>query len=75
MMPEQTAQAAFDLKAKWLMPVHWGKFTLSLHPWNEPIKRITAKAKELNLPITTPIIGEPVVIGEKYPSSRWWENI
>lgn len=31
MMPEQTVQAAIDLKAKMLMPVHWGKFALALH--------------------------------------------
>ena len=37
MTPEQTVQAAIDLKAKILLPVHWGKFTLSLHPWYEPI--------------------------------------
>jgi len=74
MMPEETAQAAIDLKAKWLMPVHWGKFSLSLHPWDEPIKRVTAKAKELGVNITTPIIGEPVIIGERYPNSQWWES-
>lgn len=28
MMPEETVQAAVDLKAKLLLPVHWGKFTL-----------------------------------------------
>lgn len=28
MMPEQTVQAAIDLKAKLMMPIHWGAFTL-----------------------------------------------
>lgn len=74
MMPEQTAQAAIDLKAKRLMPVHWAKFTLSLHAWNEPIKRLTVKATELGLPLTTPKIGEPVIVGEKYPEEVWWEE-
>lgn len=74
MMPEETAQAAIDLQAKLLLPVHWGKFTLSLHPWNEPIKRVTAKAAELHVPITTPMIGEPVILGEQVPSSTWWNQ-
>jgi L-ascorbate metabolism protein UlaG (beta-lactamase superfamily) len=74
MMPEQTAQAAIELKTKRLMPVHWAKFTLSLHAWNEPIKRLTAKANELGLPLTTPRIGEPVIVGEQYPEERWWEE-
>jgi L-ascorbate metabolism protein UlaG (beta-lactamase superfamily) len=72
MMPEQTVQAALDLGAKMLLPVHWGKFALSLHSWNEPIKRVTRSAAERNLPVTTPLIGERVVIGESYQKSPWW---
>ena len=72
MMPEQTAQAAVDLRAKVLMPVHWGKFTLALHPWNEPIERVRAKAEELNVPLATPRIGEPVILSGPMPISTWW---
>lgn len=72
MMPEETVQAAVDLKGKLLLPVHWGKFTLSLHPWNEPIKRILTKANELQVSVTTPMIGEPVLLGNTHPSSIWW---
>ena len=31
MFPEQTVQAAIDAHAKWLIPVHWGTFSLSNH--------------------------------------------
>lgn len=72
MMPEQTAQAAVDLQAKRLLPVHWAKFTLALHAWNDPIKRVVKKAAELQLPITTPKIGEPVLLGKFYPEAQWW---
>jgi L-ascorbate metabolism protein UlaG (beta-lactamase superfamily) len=72
MMPEETVQAALDLRASLLMPVHWGKFALGLHPWDEPVKRVTAKATELGLGVTTPIIGEPVVIGGSLPSQQCW---
>jgi len=75
MMPEQTAQAAVDLKAKVLLPVHWSKYTLSLHRWYDPIQRVTARAKELNMPVTTPMIGEKVEVGKTYPTSSWWEAI
>jgi L-ascorbate metabolism protein UlaG (beta-lactamase superfamily) len=73
MMPEQTVQAGIDLQAKLLLPVHWGKFTLSLHPWNEPVKRVIKKASELHLPVTTPMIGEPVVLDTSFPVTHWWE--
>ncbi len=73
MLPEETVQAAIDLQAKVLLPVHWGKFALSLHTWDEPIERVSAKANELNVKLTTPMIGEPVIIDERYPNSKWWE--
>ena len=72
MMPEQTVQAAVDLKAKFLMPVHWSKFTLAMHPWNEPVKRVLEKAGQLNVNVTTPMIGEPVILDESYPDKHWW---
>jgi L-ascorbate metabolism protein UlaG (beta-lactamase superfamily) len=74
MMPEETVKASVDLKAKVLMPVHWGKFVLSMHAWNEPIQRVLKKAAELNVKVTTPMIGEPVVLGESLPENEWWSG-
>lgn len=73
MMPEETVQAAVDLRAKKLMPVHWGKFRLGMHPWNEPIKRVMKKAEELNVHVATPRIGEPLFINQEFIGQRWWE--
>jgi L-ascorbate metabolism protein UlaG (beta-lactamase superfamily) len=75
MMPEETVLASIDLRAKWLMPVHWGKFALGLHPWDEPIKRAVARAKELNVQVTTPMIGEPVILDSSYPNEQWWLTV
>ena len=75
MIPEETVQASMDLKAKTLLPVHWAKFSLSLHPWNEPIERVIKKAEELKVEITTPMIGEPIIIGEKYSTKLWWRDV
>ncbi len=72
MRPEEVIYAAQDLRAEILMPVHYGKFSLALHPWNEPIKRVTAAAKAAQQKITTPLIGQPVVFGYFYPDSAWW---
>lgn len=73
MMPEETVQAAVDLKAKALLPVHWGKFKLGMHPWNEPIKRVLKKAKALNLAVASPKIGEPVILSHPTEETNWWE--
>ena len=73
MMPEQTVQAAIDLKAKILLPVHWGKFTLSLHPWHQPITRAVQHAKVLGFPTTTPKVGEVIDLKNTSLGSKWWE--
>ncbi len=72
MLPEETVQASIDLGAKVLMPVHWGKFTLALHPWDEPIRRVVNQANSLGVHITTPKIGEPVVLNREMPQTSWW---
>jgi len=74
MLPEQTVMAAKDVNAKVLMPVHWAKFELSMHPWDEPINRATKFANANNQIVTTPMIGEPVILNSSYPNKRWWEN-
>ncbi|MEP7318277.1 MAG: MBL fold metallo-hydrolase [Panacibacter sp.] len=74
MMPEETVQATVDLNAKVLLPVHWSKFTLALHEWNDPVKRVLKKASELNVKVTTPMIGEPVIINVSYPDKHWWNG-
>ena len=73
MMPEESVQASIDLKSKLALPIHWGAFTLSLHDWTDPIERMIKKANELNLPVTTPKIGEAVVLGQAtFPTEKWW---
>nr|WP_199156899.1 MBL fold metallo-hydrolase [Pedobacter sp. ASV2] len=72
MFPEETIQAAKDLGAKILMPVHWGKFSLAMHPWYEPITRIVADAEKENFKLITPKLGETVVLNQSYPTEKWW---
>ena len=73
MFPEQTVDAARDLGASLLIPVHWGKFVLSVHAWNEPVKKVFTIAGEKALPIATPRIGELFVLGEEIKPDPWWE--
>ncbi len=71
-MPEELIKEASELKAKVIMPVHWAKFALASHSWDEPIKRFVKAADEAGLSYTTPMIGEPVVLDVSYPKSKWW---
>ncbi len=72
MAPEETVQAAKDLNAEILFPVHWGKFVLSIHPWNEPIKRAVSAAERLGQKYVSPQIGELYTLGEHFDQSDWW---
>ncbi|MGQ8336688.1 MBL fold metallo-hydrolase [Sunxiuqinia sp. A32] len=75
MAPEETLQAAKGLNAKTLLPIHWAKYKLSIHPWKEPVERLL-KAADTDVPeITTPQIGQSFVIGEAYPKTRWWAEL
>ena len=75
MMPEETVQAALDLNAKTLMPVHWAKFALSLHAWDESILRVTAEANRLEVPLIHPLIGQMVDLNNFGLQTEWWKGI
>lgn len=72
MMPEETVKANIDLKGKTLMPIHWGAFKLSVHPWYEPIERLSKEANLFETNVITPKIGEVVVLGKSTEFEKWW---
>ena len=74
MFPEQTVQAHLDLKGKVLHPIHWATFNLALHPWYEPMVRLTAAANSKRVKIATPVVGETTVYNMSIPATRWWEQ-
>ena len=74
MFPPETVQANIDLKSKVLFPIHWSKFDLSIHPWDEPIIRITKEADKRNVDIATPMIGEVFDL-TNLPNNAWWEGL
>ena len=77
LLPEETAQAAVDVRAKALLPAHGGKFALARHPWQEPYQKLTEASQGKDYQLLTPEIGETVGI-EDIPSQKfekWWEKM
>ena len=75
-LPEQVAQAALDLHVKNIVPVHNSKFTLANHPWDEPLKEITALSKGKPYRLATPMIGEVVRLNDPGKSfTEWWRGV
>lgn len=70
-------QAAIDLNAKLILPVHWATFSLALHSWTEPGERILVSADKSNLKVALPRPGESFEPTSKdgYPNQKWWPDI
>ena len=75
MTPEEAVQAAIDLQAKLLLPVHWSKFALANHAWREPAIRVQREAERCNMPLLHPMIGEVVHLQKLTAPVSWWEAI
>ena len=52
--------------------LNWGKFVLAFHDWNEPISDLKKIMEKQDIKLTTPLIGEPVVLDSVYPDKVWW---
>ena len=77
MQPEEVFQAAKDLGAKSLLPVHSCKFALANHSWDEPLERITnIGATQNEIHLVTPMIGEKVDLNNKqFLFEKWWRLV
>ena len=77
LLPEETAQAAADVRAKALLPAHGGKFALARHPWQEPYQKLTEASQGKDYQLLTPEIGEAVSIDEisLQAFGKWWEKM
>ena len=74
--PEQAVIAAGRVRAKALMPVHWGLFKLAHHTWTEPVERVLAGARCTGLAVLTPRPGEPIEPAGMAPATtpKWWPD-
>ncbi len=83
MQPEQSLRAHLDLQGKVLIPIHNSSFDLAMHPWYEPLERLTAAAHVYQVPVLTPIFGERVLLqslcsvpgGQLQLTQQWWRNL
>ncbi|MDO9375885.1 MAG: MBL fold metallo-hydrolase [Ferruginibacter sp.] len=75
-LPGENLQAAVDLKARRLMPVHSGKFDLAMHDWDEPLNEMDRLDQTVGIPLVTPVIGELVNLDDTAQVfSKWWKEV
>jgi len=74
MDPEQAVESHVALKARRMLPVHWGTFNLAFHAWDEPIRRAIAAGRERGIDIVAPRLGEVLTAGAPFNLVNWWER-
>jgi L-ascorbate metabolism protein UlaG (beta-lactamase superfamily) len=64
MNPEQAVQTFQDLRAKYMVPMHYGSFRLSYEPLHEPLERFRREVDRHQLGEAVKILreGEPTVL-------------
>lgn len=75
-LPQETVEAAKDLKARSLMQVHNSKFSLGLHSWKEPLEEVFRLSAESPFLLLTPMIGEKVDLNDSAQVfTPWWNSV
>ena len=75
MTPEQTLQAAMDVRTRLLYGVHNSTFDLAFHPWQEPMERLSDLAEQAAFPYAIPVVGEVLTLGRARRNERWWRGL
>ena len=74
-MPNEVIKGFEDLKGKYLVPIGWGMFTLAMHDWYDPPVEIERRAKNKNIDLLIPMIGESVDLKSKPKLYNWWKKL
>jgi L-ascorbate metabolism protein UlaG (beta-lactamase superfamily) len=70
--PLGALDALSTLRARLLLPIHWGTFELGYHAWSEPIETLTVEAAKRGVPVLTPLLGEAIEPSTSPPTKTWW---
>ncbi|MNJ70509.1 hypothetical protein D3C77_669750 [compost metagenome] len=54
--------------------MHNGTFDLAMHQWDDPLEQIVRLAAEQQIPLTTPMMGEPLNVLAPHEGSAWWRE-
>ena len=74
MFPEESVQAHLDLQGKMMLPIHNSTFDLSIHPWYEPLERVSVLAKQQHVNLTIPVFGEVFTAKQEAFKAPWWNS-
>jgi len=73
MTPDLSVQAAVDVKAHHVVPVHWGAYSMAFHPWNEPVLKSVPEMHARGLKPLTPYQGQ--VFDAETETNMWFQEV
>jgi L-ascorbate metabolism protein UlaG (beta-lactamase superfamily) len=71
--PDGAIEANRQVRAKVMMPIHWGTFDLGLHAWNQPIETLYTIAEDAGMKLLTPRLGQSV--SPQTDTEPWWTEL
>ncbi|MDT0213679.1 MBL fold metallo-hydrolase [Rothia sp. ARF10] len=76
MTPEHGVEAAADVGAPVMVPVHWATFNLAFHPWGEPVERVLVEAERRGVDVVVPRPGERLDVSAlPTEPTYWWRSV
>lgn len=72
--PDNAVKALTLLGGGPFLPVHWGTFSLGMHPWDQPAERLLELAPKLEAPLLMPRLGDPVEPAHPRVMEPWWRR-
>jgi L-ascorbate metabolism protein UlaG (beta-lactamase superfamily) len=73
--PDNALKAHALLGGGAFLPIHWGTFSLALHPWDQPAEALLAKAPGLGVQLVMPRLGEAVEPSQVERVTPWWRAV
>lgn len=70
--PENALEALSMLGGGSFLPIHWGTFSLALHPWDEPAEKLLELSPRKGAHLLLPKLGEPVEPTRSEKLTPWW---
>jgi len=70
---KEAVDAFQQMRAKKLLPIHWGTFDLALHSWYEPILELENKSTEKEIPLLSHPQGKWFKLDDE-SDNGWWKQ-
>lgn len=73
--PKNALEALRLLGGGPFLPIHWGTFSLAMHPWDEPAETLLELAPGMGAQLLMPRLGESVEPAHAQEVRPWWRGV